>query len=266
MLHWLIMFMISNTIGSTKTIVKENYEGSHDGWFEIQLTGKNPHLIHVEWCSELYQGASTDIDDCKAHNLIRRTIYPDPGIGENNFDLVSKPGFLRLNPNLVSGFWIKRQTDIVIEMKEEERLIVQVVRINPPPHAKAKEIIEEKQQEVPTQPTPTRFPDADQTTTTTSFVPFDFRSLGSGPFILLGLVCGFVFLVIALAIVRNRKSKPAPQPEIISPVYNFETNTGVNLIEEEEEDEEQQKKKDQAFFMTLIGDSNNREAFFLNIK
>jgi hypothetical protein len=265
------MFMISNTIGSgTKTIVKENYEGSHDGWFEIQLTGKNPHLIHVEWCSELYQGASTDIDDCKAHNLIRRTIYPDPAIGENNFDLVTKPGTLRLNPNLVSGFWIKRQTDIVIEMKEEERLIVQVVRINPPPHAKAKEIIEEQEQQpevvvLPT-PIPTRFPDSPEqttTTTTTSSVPFDFRSLGSGPFILLGLVCGFVFLVTALAIVRNKKSKPSV-PETISPVYNFETNTGVDLMKEE--DEEQQKKKDQAFFMTLIGDSNNREAFFLNIK
>ena len=273
MIHWFLMFIISSGGGFAKTIVKENYEGSHDGWFEIQLAsgGKTPHLIHVEWCSELYQGASTDIDDCKAHNLIRKTIYPDPGnVGENNFDITTKPGTLRLNPNLVSGFWIKRQTDIVIEMeKEGGGIIVQVVRINPPPHAKAKEIIEEKQDQDLTKATPTPSPTFVKEEATSSPPPavaFDFRSLGSGPFILLGLVCGFVFLVTALAIVRNKnKKKEEEEEKTISPVYNFETNNGIKLVEEEEEEEEKRKKEDQAFFMTLVGDSD-REAFFLNIK
>lgn len=282
MFHWIVLFIVSSSSSSStvvgKTIVKENYEGSHDGWFEIQLKAKNPHLIHVEWCSELYKGASIDIDDCKAHNLIRKTIFPVPLAEQDVYDMVTKPGVLRLNPTKVSGFWLNRQTDVVIEMHEEDnvkRSIIQVVRINPPPfHAVSKEevIEDEQQQPVPT-PTPTPTPNEVTSETLhvdTTEVPFDFRSLGSGPIILLGLVVGVTFFVVGLALLRSKSKQEQEQPKSISPVYNFETNNGIDLLlsDEQEEEErrkkEEQKKQDQAFLLTLGKGAN--DAFFLNIK
>lgn len=266
-----------------KTILRETYDGPRDdNWLKIKLAVPNdPHLVHVEWCSELYKGASSDINDCKAHNLVRKTIYPPKSVNENVIDLVTLPGYMRLNSDAISGFWLNRQADIVIEMKNghEDRIIVQVVRLNPSSSSQLKEKEEEEVVEakhaVVTNPPPTTGGGGGEPPvmgtgllpSTTSKV-VHFPSIGMGPVIVSGLAIAAMLLVIALVLLRSdKKLKHTEEPKILSSVYQFETNSGVNLLlsDEDEEKHQQQVKKDQAFLLSLAGNKVD-EAFFLNIK
>lgn len=262
-----------------KTILRETYDGPRDdNWLKIKLAVPNdPHLVHVEWCSELYKGASRDINDCKAHNLVRKTIYPPQSVNENVIDLVTLPGYMRLNSDAISGFWLNRQADIVIEMKNghEDRITVQVVRLNPSSSSQLKEKEEEEEEVVEAKHAVVTNPPAPGTEVVmgTSLLPsttstgFHFPSIGMGPVIVSGLAIAGMLLVIALVLLRSdKKLKKEEEPRILSSVYQFETNSGVNLLlsDEDEEKHQQQVKKDQEFLLSLAGNKVDK-AFFLNV-
>jgi hypothetical protein len=266
-----MLFLFLVTLCVSKTILRETFTGVHDnGWFQIKLATKTnqPHLIKIEWCSELYAGATPDISDCQAHNLVRQIIYPNGT--DKAIDMTSSPGVLKIDPNLVSGFWLKRQADVVVEMKDEnDKLIVQVVRMNPPKTSKLaekEEIAEQIRATATPVGNPIKVPSVTWDKTGTNpgqggDKAFDFNlSFGKGPIILTGLALAAMFFVIGLALLRSKPDK-SHDPKILSEVYKFESNSGIDLLTEDENDFNQ-VEKDKAFLLSLSKSPN--EAYFLN--
>ncbi len=267
-----MLFLFLVTLCVSKTILRETFTGVHDnGWFQIKLATKTnqPHLIKVEWCSELYAGATPDISDCQAHNLVRQIIYPNGN--DKAIDMTSSPGVLKIDPNLVSGFWLKRQADVVVEMKDEnDKLIVQVVRMNPPKTSKLsekEEIAEETRATATPVGNPIKVPSGtgpnlgqNENTPTAPGFSFSLEKVGPGPIILTGLALAAMFFVIGLALLRSKPDKH-DEPKILSEVYKFESNSGIDLLTEDENDFNQ-VEKDKAFLLSLSKSPN--EAYFLN--
>jgi len=283
MLLLLLLYFLCLSFSKT---IKEDYNGPQSAsWLTIKLLTENPHLIHVKWCSELYKDSIPDINDCKARNIIKKTIYP----GDKQFYDFSAPGYVKINTNFVSGFWLNRQADIVIEMQDEKKnneLIEHIIRINPRKHAQGVEILEDKMAVtnqmssssfapvlISTSP-PAALGQGLETTSSNSkndnILNYILNSNYKIPAILSGLAIAGMCVVFILVFVRNKVTTKKKDTKILSMEYKFETNGDLKMDlndngEEEEEREEIQIQKDKEFLLNLETGKPN-EAYFINLR
>lgn len=152
--YWLFILLCSvSTVDSasqekTTLVVKQNYNGPHEGWFHVKIYEGSPlaSIDEISWCSTIFVPrvgeVPRDIKDCHASALLHVKIYPngDPTLYRINKD----DGTIEISPESVGGFWLNRPADLVIHgTLTDGRRLEQIVRLRPNPN-EGDEMVEEK--------------------------------------------------------------------------------------------------------------------------
>lgn len=153
--YWLFILLCSVSIAAdsaaqekTTLVVKQNYNGPHEGWFHVNVYQGSPvaSIDKISWCSTIFVPrvgeVPRDIKDCHASALLHVNIYPngDPILYRINKD----EGTIEISPDSVGGFWLNRPADLVIHgTLADGRRLEQIVRLRPNPN-EGDETVEEK--------------------------------------------------------------------------------------------------------------------------
>ncbi len=259
----LLLFAIAHSLVPRTFVVKSDYRGDTTGWLTIKLA-RPGRIASVLWCSDLFapiEGEQMrDINDCKAHNLIRFQIYPG---NPNNYQFSQDGQTVRINPQSVKDFWSHKQADVVVHADMGDMMLEQVLRMNPINAVKSTAATTEGNGEkmaVTEQPTHHTHDTIAITTDTTqpvistdSFSPVALIVTGcAGMFILFG--------TIALVITRNRSSSSssnvADKKIDLLTSYEFEM---VDMATHRQDDQEIQEKQEVIEFVATLGTGANRD-------
>ena len=208
-----MLFFLLFTIVTSTYVIKNDYDGPHYGNSLTIAFARGPvkRVIGVMWCSELYAPVmgevERDINDCKAHNLIRATLHPVVALDKT---------FLTIDPTSVGGFWQHRQADIVIHAElEDGTMLEQVLRMYPfTGQAAPVEVAAAAEEKAKPLPAP-----APVFTTVPTLSPFQ-STMRPITLILLGIggLCVFAATIFLVIYDRRRGTKVA----LVSDPYEFE--------------------------------------------